>query len=148
MPIRPGPGQEPRPPQQYVRGYAPPGGLVDAIAPGRVPTSRPVYDNYLRPIRGNYQLPEGASMNTFASVPSNGLINSAHNSVAYSQRLEPEPVCIKAFEPNSLDKFGNPGGRWVTVCPNPNPIPTERRRIANSAADELYQPGKHFPKTT
>lgn len=139
---------ERRPTQQYVTGYAPPGGFVDTIAPGRIATSRPVYDTYLRPIRGNYQLPEGASMNTFASIPSNGLINSSHNSVAYSQRLVPDPVCVTAFEPFALDKFGNPSGRWKTVCPNPTPIPTERRIIANAAADAYFPPGGPFPKTT
>ena len=147
-PIRPGPGHEPRPPQQYVRGYAPPGGMVDAIAPGRVPTTRPVHDTFLRPIRGNYQLPEGASMNTFSSIPSNGLINSAHASVSLSQRLTPSQPCQSVFMVSGQDSYGAPIGRYVSINTPSIPIPTPRQIIANAAADELYPPGGPFPKTT
>ena len=148
MPIRPGPGQEPRPPQQYVKGYAPPGGLVDAIAPGRVPTSRPVNDMMMRPIRGNYQLPEGASMNTYASVPSNGLINSAHHSISYSQRKTPSAVCENVYVPDGhVDSYGYVSGAWATVCRQSQLLLSPQRIIAESAT-EFYAPGGHFPKTT
>ena len=140
---------ERRPTQQYVSGWAPPGGHVDAIAPGRVITSRPVRDTYLRSIRGTYQLPEGASMNTFTSVPSNGLINSAHTSISLSQRKTPDAVCEKIYMPDGhIDAYGFVSGTWATVCRQAQMLPSPRQIIANAAADANYPPGGPFPKTT
>lgn len=139
---------EPRHPHQYVSGWAPPGGLVDAIAPGRVASSAPVRDTYLRPIRGNYQLPEGASMNTFASIPSNGLINSSHHSVSMSQRLMPSEPCQNVFMMRGQDAYGNPIGEYGRVTARHPPIPTPTQIIANAAADANYPPGGPFPRTT
>ena len=134
--------------EQYVHGWAPPGGMVDAIAPGRITKSPPVYDTYVRSIRGTYQLPEGASMNTFASIPSNGLINSAHASVSLSQRLTPSQPCENVFITTGQDSYGAPIGRYMRVAlPLPLP-PTPQQIIANAAADANYPPGGPYPKTT
>lgn len=138
----------PRRPEQYVHGWAPPGGMVDTIAPGRITRSPSVYDTYVRSIRGTYQLPEGASMNTFASTPSNGLINSAHASVSLSQRLTPSEPCQSVFMTTGQDAYGAPIGEYVRVSGRPPPIPTPRQIIANAAADAYFPPGGPFPKTT
>jgi hypothetical protein len=136
------------PPPQYVRGYAPPGGMVDTIAPGKLSQSPPVYDTYVGSIRGNYQLPEGASMNTFASIPSNGLVNSAHHSVSLSQRLTPSAPCQNVFMLRGRDSYGNPIGEYANVSARLPLPPTPRQIIANAAADTYFPPGGPFPKTT
>jgi hypothetical protein len=87
-------------------------------------------------------------MNTFTSTPSNGLINSAHISVAYSQRLTPAQTCQNVFAPTGRDAYGEMSGVWATVCARPVPNPTPERIIMNASADVHYPPGGPFPKTT
>lgn len=97
-------------------------------APGGAKMSSPSHHYPLKKGQARIgQLHESASLNIFASIPSYGMRDSAHNGIPRSERITPEPVCRIERRSGPPDLFGMSWPVYHPVCEMPPQPPPPGR---------------------